>query len=427
MGLYDSERLNQILEHPHLLGLLVGKDKMTELHSNWIKYIWCDHGNRSLQAHRGSYKTTAMEVGAIYWMLFHPNDSILFIRKSFTQAAEIVGVIYNMMQTTEIQELFKFVHGEYPEVRNKRKDRIEFKFKRSITPEGNLNAFGLDGGMVGQHADFVLLDDFVTIRDKLSRAERERTVSMVREISTNIINPDKPSRFVGTPWHKEDAWSICPTPRTYNCYETGILSLEQIEEKKKTSTLVDFTANYLLTHINDENAIFAEPTMGKWQFSGIDKPKAHLDAAFTGDCTNALTIFARRYDGTIQGIGFVNSGNVKDWMNFIHEMYRKYNVSKIYNEDNPDKGYTQDALKKMGMNVGCYHEQMQKHAKIVTHLVDIYPRIVWADETEDEYLAQIMDYRERSEPCDAPDSASSLAVQGGYSSTKANRMNRYIL
>jgi hypothetical protein len=81
----------------------------------------------------------------------------------------------------------------------------------------------------------------------------------------------------------------------------------------------------------------------------------------------------------------------------------------------------------MGMNVGCYHEQMQKHAKIVTHLVDIYPRIVWADETEDEYLAQIMDYRERSEPCDAPDSASSLAVQGGYSSTKANRMNRYIL
>lgn len=57
---FNAERIQQILEHPHLLGHIMGFTKLTEMHSEWIWHLWGqpDGIHPSLQAHRGSYKTT---------------------------------------------------------------------------------------------------------------------------------------------------------------------------------------------------------------------------------------------------------------------------------------------------------------------------------------------------------------------------------
>jgi hypothetical protein len=426
------KEIEEIHEHPHILGHLVGKDKLTELHSKWIRYIWSEGKEKALQAFRGSYKTTAIaEIGAIEWLLFNPNDRIFFIRKTFTDALQVVQTIANMMETDEIKELFEFVHGTYPfgskNTYVRRKEKIEFSFKKTITPEGSLNPFGLDTGITGKHGDFILLDDFVDLNDRVSHAMRERTKDIVREIATNIIDPGKPVRYIGTPWHKQDAWEICPKPLKFNVYDCGLLTEEEIESKRKSTTPSLFAANYELEHVASDDALFKDPVWGEWKYSGIEEPVAHLDAAFDGDHYCALSIAARRHDGKIQVVGFTYAGNVKKWINdgTISSLLKRYNCKKIYNESNPDKGYVGDSLKTLsGIIVKPYQEEMKKHIKISTYLFEVWKDLVFSENTDGEYMNQILDWREGQEPDDSVDGLASLA-RACFTKRKAYHSERW--
>ena len=86
----DEEFLRLVIDQPHYLGWLIGKDKLTPLHSEWIKYCWDSNQPRALQAFRGGYKSTAVDlVGCIRNFLINPNERVALIRKSFNDSATI--------------------------------------------------------------------------------------------------------------------------------------------------------------------------------------------------------------------------------------------------------------------------------------------------------------------------------------------------
>lgn len=412
MNVFTTEDLIKIREHPHLLGHLAGKTKLTELHSQWILYMWDTLRERCLQAHRISYKTTSIIViGSIWWLLWHPNERIGIIRKSFSDAAEVCNTIKGIMKKSVIRELFKSVHGVYPDFTTQREGRLTFKFKKDITPEGNLNAFGIDTGVTGKHLDKIFCDDFVGPKDRISKAERTRTIFNIQELRTNIIEAGRSAAYIGTPWHKLDAWSILPTPLQFDVYTTGILSEIEIAEKKEKTTSSLFCANYELRHRPDDGLLFSDPVYRRKWLYGHGNVVAHLDAAFDGVNTNALTFFGNIKDkpGIIQGVGKTYTGHVDDWISFIDAEYRKRKCRRIYVETNADKGYVAKALKKKGLNVKEYYESMNKHVKITSFLYNKWKEIEWVEnETDIEYIEQIIDYQEGSEPDDSCDSASSL-------------------
>lgn len=411
---YTEEHLLIVRDRPHVLGWIAGKDRLTELHSDWIKYTWDAMEDRALQAHRGSYKTTAMAVGCIRWMLFNPNDRIAIIRKTFTDAAEVVAMVASMMEMPEIIALFRFAHnGVIPKAITRREGKLVYNFKTSRTPEGNINAHGLDASLTGKHYDKIWMDDFVTLKDRTSKAERDRTKEVLREIVTNIIDPGKPVMFTGTPWHRDDAWGSVPCdPKKFSIETCNILTPEQIEEKRRKTTPFLFAANYLLKLQTDENNLFADPVYGKWDFTTVGAV-AHLDAAFDGNHTCALTIMVpSRTKGKIHGVGFVYGGNVRDWLITIRDYCKQYRVRSLYIETNADKGYTADALRKLGiLHTKEYAESQNKHIKISTYLYEYWDDIIWSEDTDPEYMNQILDYVEGDEPDDAPDSAASLLRQ----------------
>jgi hypothetical protein len=348
-------------------------------------------------------------------MLFHPNDRILLMRKSFKAAAEVIKAISQAMQTIEIQHLFKQAQGKFPKSTVDREGNLTYSFKRTITPEGNITGMGIDQGVTGKHFDKILSDDIITLRDRISRAEREHTIEMIREIATNIIDPGKGSGWTGTPWHREDGWkeirSFCRISR-YPISQYNFIGQAALEQKKRTTTPYLFSANYELELGKDESLLFSEPVYSKgWDYSKTDVV-AQLDAAFEGDHYCALTIASPlRPDGAdkvYQAVGYVYPGNVKDWIPKIVKLCKKYRVRYIHVETNPDKGYTADKLAEYGLRVKTYAEGQNKHLKISTCLYEVWPRIEWSPETEDEYMIQITEYKEGVEPDDAPDSAASL-------------------
>jgi hypothetical protein len=51
---------------------------------------------------------------------------------------------------------------------------------------------------------------------------------------------------------------------------------------------------------------------------------------------------------------------------------------------------------------------MNKHIKIGTYLYAVWPYIELAEETDEEYMSQVTEYKEGITPDDAPDSAAAL-------------------
>jgi hypothetical protein len=412
----DEKALRIIAREPHRLGRIIGKDRLTPLHSEWIKYTWDSNEPRALQAFRGGYKTTAITlIGSVTWMLFHPNDRIAIIRKTFMAAADVVRAIAGVMEREEIQALFKLAHGAYPRPEISREGSLKYSFKDTDTPEASITGLGLDSGITGLHFDKIICDDIITLKDRISRAERERTKEMVREIQTNIIEPGKGNAWIGTPWHRDDAWSViqnfCPIAK-YPLSQYNFIAEEKAEKKRLTTTPFLYQANYELSIGSDEAALFSDPVYSSgWDYSRSGA-LAHVDAAYDGDHYCALTIAApTRKEGEnqyYQIIGFAYPGNVKDWVCEITRLCRKYRVGAVYVETNPDKGFTADLLKGKGLRVKTYVERMNKHLKISAQLYNVWPYLEWDPDTDEEYVLQVTDYREGATPDDAPDSAASL-------------------
>lgn len=406
---FTDQHIQMIGYHPHLLGHMCGKDKLTELHSAWIRYMWDSTVSVALQAHRIAYKTTAvLIIGTIRWLLFNPNDRIAIIRKNWSDAAKVVKAIEGIMQLESTQCLFKYAHGEYPKFTTCQAGLLTFSFKRTITPEGSITAHGLDASLTGTHYDKIFCDDFVTLKDRVSKAERDKTKEIIREVATNIIETDQPVGYIGTPWHKRDAWTepAIPIPLKFTMRDTGILTPEQIEKKRAITTPSLFAANYELKHKSDENVLFDNPNYGRWDIKM--RSTGHLDPAYDGNNTCALTFMSELGKGGLQSIGFSYTGNVKNWLDVICDKYRKYRCELIHVEDNKDEGYTSDKLKEMGLNVHGYREGENKHIKISTNLYEFWNQITWDKDTDDEYMTQILDYEKGGEPDDAPDSAATL-------------------
>ena len=320
------------------------------------------------------------------------------------------------MELPELKEVFRVAHGFVPKATMAKEGKLRYNFKTTITPEVSFTAHGLESSLTGMHYDRIICDDIITLKDRISKAEREKTKEMVNEIATNIIDPGKGSIWIGTPWHRDDAWTEInkfADIAMYPITEFNFLGPDAIEEKKRTTTPFLYSANYELEIRKDETSLFTEPkTAEGWDY--FKRSYAHVDAAFDGNHYCGLTILSPLDNNEpsmakkFQGIGFAYPGNVKAWVSEIARYYRKYKCQYIYCETNPDKGYLANQLQKEGLRVRTYAESENKHIKISTNLYEYWDRIYWSPDTDPEYLNQILDYREGSEPDDAPDSCASL-------------------
>jgi hypothetical protein len=408
-----------LVEYPHILGQYLGYDELTELHSVWIKYLWMAPHHVSLQAHRGSFKTTSvLIVGFLWWILFHWDDRVCFIRKDFTSSSEVLKVISRIMNGPKFRSLFYSLYGTTFKLVTDTTDSLTWNLKTKESPEGNLSAFGIGGSLTGKHFDKIFGDDLITIRDRVSKAERDRVDNFVMELMANIIDPGKPVAFTGTPWHLRDTWRLLPRPIVFDIYSTNIARFtdEHIEQVKQITTPSLFAANYELKHIASEDTIFTAAKRTKnWDMTV--PVFGHIDAKYQGDHTGAFTMMGKRPDGMIQAVGFIFRKHINEEYSNLMSKWVRYRSGTVSLELNADKGYAARDLGQLGMLTRGYNEKENKHVKIIQNLKTHWDRILWHEDTDPEYLSQILDYVEGQTPDDCPDSAASCIRENGIGST----------
>ena len=401
-----------VLLHPHIFGNALGMDRLTKLHSDWIKKVILSGKSKNLQAHRGSYKTTAITVlGAIIYATFNPDGRMFIFRKEFSENIKpIFREIKKYIESEVYQQLTAQLLGAPVTIVRATDNTIELSHRKKTVREANITGFSIGSSVTGQHCDFILNDDISTLKDRVSKAERERTKIIYNE-QKNIIDPGKPVCTVGTPWHPDDVFSICGDIIKYDINSTGLKAFTKshINSLKESMPPSLYAANYELKHIAAEDRLFTDINYAEWDYT--IQPVGHIDAKYSGKDTGAFTMIGRKPDGTYQAVGFMFTDNIQDCLKSIKRLWAKYKCGTIYKEKNDDKGYTAIELRKMGIPAHSYHEKENKHVKIVQHLYPHWNKIQWSHESDSNYLNQVLEYAEGIGHDDCADSAASLMRQ----------------
>lgn len=403
-----NEMLELVKKQPVAFGIEAGFTDLTNIHNEWIKSFLFSVDDRTLQAHRGSYKTTCLTVAMALMIVIYPNQTAIFLRKADDDVKEIMVQVGKLLQSEMFQMLSKSIYGVGIILTKESAFEIDTNLHIGNKGSSQLLGVGSGGSLTGKHSDLVITDDIVNMNDRISKAHRERTKFVYQELQ-NIKN--RGGRFIntGTPWHKQDAFSLMPSIEAYDCYSTGLINDVELQKIRKSMSPSLFAANYELKHIADEDSMFTAPTIDDGTntdkiYNGV----CHIDAAYGGGDYSAFTILKEHANGNIYVYGNLKNKHIDDVLPLFEDKRTLYRAGTLYNELNADKGYLANKIKKP---VNTYHESMNKHIKISTYLRENWERIVFLKGTDVEYINQILDYTENAENDDAPDSLASLIMR----------------
>ena len=377
--------------------------------------------DKTLQAHRGSYKTTCVALALAILLILFPNLRLAFMRKTDNDVKEVVAQVRKILEHEITREFVRRIWGVSLKITKATATEINTNLTDDPRGTPQLTGIGMGGSLTGKHFDLIFTDDIVNVQDRVSRAERERTKLIYQELQ-NIRNRGGRIFNTGTPWHEDDAFSIMPTPERFDCYTTGLISSDELSEIRASMVPSLFAANYELKHIPSEKILFvlSDGQTGANPAKVEQASICHVDAAYGGEDYTAMSI-VRKTDGKIYVFGKLWHKHVGQCEDEIIFYRKKFMARDIYAEDNADKGYLAKDFRSKGEHAIAYTEDMNKYLKISTYLLREWKNIAFVDGTDPEYIKQITDYNDEAEHDDAPDSLATCIRRLWYKKDEGKR------
>lgn len=408
--------INLIKDEPYKIGHFLGFKDLTILHNEWLQDMIFGEDDETLLAHRGSYKTTCVSLAFALKIIVKPNRITIFLRKADDDVKEVIKQTSKILQTPLIKYIVKKIYGVDLILVEDTAYSITTNLMTSNKGASQLLGVGIKASITGKHADDVFTDDIVNLKDRISKAERDLIKTSYMELQ-NIKNRGGRIFNTGTPWHKEDAISTMPNKKVYDCYTTGLIERKKLEEIRQSMTPSLFAANYEMKHIADGDALFSNPIFATEELLKeynataedlISNGIGHIDASYGGEDGTAFTIAKKLKNGRIVMLGKRWNKHINSCLGEIKALYEFFKVGTIYCERNADKGYLKDELLNNGFIADDYHESTNKFIKISSYLKKQWNNIIWLEDTDPDYINEILDYTENAEHDDSPDSAASI-------------------
>lgn len=393
-----------MIHKPVIFARAAGFTKLGDIHNDWIVDMVRGTDDKTLQAHRGSYKTTCVSVALAIIAVLLPNCKTMFMRKTDSDVKEVVRQVQNLLLSPYMQALCVTIHGKPLSLTTASATEINTNLSTDNKGASQIVAMGVNGSLTGKHFDRIFTDDIVNVQDRISKAERDHTKIIYQELQ-NIKNRGGRIYNTGTPWHKFDCFSIMPKAVKYDCYVTGLISDDELASIRDSMSASLFAANYELRHVAAEDVIFTNPQTDA-DPAMVEQGESHIDAAYGGEDFTAYTLINKR-DGIYYVFGKLWGKHIDDCLDEIQRIQARYNAGRIFCEDNGDKGYLAKELRRRGERAFVYHENQNKYIKITSYLKAEWRNVRFVSGTDKEYVNQICDYNENAEHDDAPDSLAS--------------------
>ena len=404
----SQDIIRLLKKRPEKFLMLMGFERRTPVYREWMREMMFGENDYTLQAFRGSGKTTCLSAALALKILLYPNRKMAFFRKTDTDVKEVILQVQKMLQSEKAQVISMEVWGVPCKLLVATQSAVTTNLTNDPRGAAQLTGMGIGGSVTGKHFDEIFTDDIVNLKDRQSRAERERTKSFYMELQ-NIKNRGGRIMNTGTPWHVDDCFSMMPEPHKWDYRSIPeVITAEEGEQIRSRMTPSLFAANYELRHIPSDDVIFTSPKTGA-PIDMVMQGQCHVDAAYYGEDYTAFTA-VNRHDGRFYVYGRMWRKHVEDVTPQIVAEVERLKLGRMYMETNADKGYAAQAFRASGLRVQTYAEKMNKYIKITSYLKTAWPEVIFCEGTDQSYINQICDYTEDAEHDDAPDSLAS-AVQ----------------
>lgn len=397
-----KQAIEFLRDRPVAYAHMLGFDKLTDIHNDWIREMVLGKDDFTLEAHRGSYKTTCVSFGMAITASLLPSLRTLFMRKTDDDVKEIINQVRKILEAPQTQVLINAIYGVNLKLLVSNATELSTNLIADTKGTSQIVAISANSNLTGRHFDRIYDDDIINVKDRISKAEREHTKTVYQELR-NVLNRGGKMVNTLTPWHKDDASSLMAEPHKYTWKDTGLISETEIEQIKAQMSPSLFAANYELRHIASEDVIFQDAQTDADIENVVNANFSHIDAAYGGEDSTTFTI-AKKKEGKYYVFGRLWNKAVDECIDEIIAERQRLLAGKIYCEDNGDKGYLAKALREKGERVITYHESMNKYIKIVTHLKGEWSNVIFVKGTDQAYIDQILEYNEFAEHDDAPDS-----------------------
>ena len=401
-----KQAIEFLRDRPVAYAHLLGFNKLTDIHNDWIREMVLGKEDFTLEAHRGSYKTTCVSLAMSISAELLPSLRTLFMRKTDDDVKEIINQVRKILEAPQTQVLMNAIYGVNLKLLVSNATELSTNLIADTKGTSQIVAISANSNLTGRHFDRIYDDDIINVKDRISKAEREHTKMVYQELR-NVLNRGGKMVNTLTPWHKDDASSLMAEPHKYTWKDTGLISETEIEQIKAQMSPSLFAANYELRHIASEDVIFQDAQTDADIDNVVNANFCHIDAAYGGEDYTAFTIVKKK-DGKYYVYGRLWHKAVDECIDEIIADRQRLLAGKICCEDNGDKGYLAKALRERGERVITYHESMNKYIKIVTHLKGDWSNVIFVKGTDAEYIDQILEYNEFAEHDDAPDSLSCM-------------------
>lgn len=406
---------------------------------------------RTLQAYRGSGKTTIITILGICWvLLMHPNISIGIYTKEITWAINILKAVGLFIESHKYKELFSAVYGKkYDQlliVDKKNEKTLDLPLFKNDALMPTLSALSIGGNDTGRHFDLAVSDDVVSAKDAYSQKDRDKCEEKMIDLISNILRPGGTCVFVGTPHHHSDGYvfidrryskALSDTDYKFRKYALGSLEKdtpERVAELKKSAIDVGgpkFFKQHLLLELvaDDTNEPFVnikESVFDENRTSiNIEKIYAAIDPAYSGkDSTAVVIVFSTRSSNNIYFLGKMWVENSLFITEKIVNFLIKYGVEKTFVETNKDEGYLIDKMKKIYekryefSTIIPVHNTTVKANRIMANIEPKLERLILLKEESDEiFIQQIKGWTVDATLDDAPD-ALALCLEKGFNEKK---------
>ena len=173
-----------IYECPRDIAVKFGYDKLTDLHNWWIKDMVFGKGDHTLQAHRGSFKTTCLVIAFAFIIVLFPGDRTIFMRKTDADVAEVLAATASVLKTGTFRAIVRRLYGVDLVITKETQSEVSTNLRQGVSGASQLVGLGCGGSITGKHADRVFTDDIVNVKDRVSAAERERIKLIYQECRT---------------------------------------------------------------------------------------------------------------------------------------------------------------------------------------------------------------------------------------------------
>ena len=94
------------VKYAHLLGF----SKLVGIHNEWIREMVIGKQDYTLEAHRGSFKTTCVSIAIAIIMILLPTRRILFMRKTDVDVKEIISQVRKILESPQTQVLVQAIY-----------------------------------------------------------------------------------------------------------------------------------------------------------------------------------------------------------------------------------------------------------------------------------------------------------------------------